>query len=102
MDSFKKSYTGNCTQYLANKKVLLAIQGNDPIVQEKISNCLRQVYKKQFVEKLILPDKLISAEIFTNTAEESFEQALILFFEDIRVKRFKPGKNHYEKYIFLL
>jgi hypothetical protein len=102
MDFLKNNYTESCTQYLKNKKVLLAIQGNGAIVQEKVSNCLRQVYKKEFVKKIILPSKLISAEVLNITAEESFEQALILLFEDIRAKKLKPGKNNYEKHLFLL
>jgi len=102
MDSLEKYDTENCTQHLKNKKNLSAIRDNDPIPQEKIGNCLRQVYKEQFVKKLILPGKLISGEVLTRSAEESFEQALFLFFEDIRMKKFKPVKNNCEDYLFLL
>ena len=102
MGSLEKYDTENCTQYLKNKKNLSAVRGNDPVLQKKIGNCFRQVYKEQFVKKLILPDKLISRAVLTGSAAESFERALSLFFEDIRIKKIKPGKNNYEDYLFLL
>src|SRR3954454_22925060 len=102
MDPLKKGHTENCTQDLKNKKIFSGIQNNDPILEEQIGNCLRLVYKEQFVKKIILPEKLLSPEALTTIEEKSFEEALSLFFNDIRLKKFNPGKGKYEDYLFLL